>query len=83
MRLRREAGTARAVSPRCAQGHEVTEMRHRLARCWEDEQGLTTVEYALLLPLIVVSAITGWQNFGQCLANSADEPIRVMQASTQ
>lgn len=41
------------------------------------------MEYALLLALIVVSAITGWQNFGQCLANSADEPIRVMQASTQ
>lgn len=28
---------------------------------WEDEDGLTTVEYSLLLALIVVVGITAWQ----------------------
>lgn len=28
---------------------------------WSDEEGLTTVEYALLLALIVVVGITAWQ----------------------
>jgi Flp pilus assembly pilin Flp len=28
---------------------------------WRDEGGLTTVEYSLLLALIVVAGITAWQ----------------------
>ena len=31
---------------------------------WKDEEGLTTVEYALLLALIVVAAIGVWSAFG-------------------
>jgi pilus assembly protein Flp/PilA len=31
---------------------------------WRDEEGLTTVEYALLLALIVVVAITAWTALG-------------------
>lgn len=31
---------------------------------WRDEDGLTTVEYALLLALIVVVAITAWTALG-------------------
>ncbi len=31
---------------------------------WKDEDGLTTVEYALLLALIVVVAITAWTALG-------------------
>ena len=31
---------------------------------WTDEEGLTTVEYALLLALIVVVAITAWTALG-------------------
>lgn len=31
---------------------------------WKDEEGLTTVEYALLLALIVVVAITAWTTLG-------------------
>ena len=31
---------------------------------WTDEEGLTTVEYALLLALIVVVAITAWTAIG-------------------
>jgi len=31
---------------------------------WTDEEGLTTVEYALLLALLVVAAIGVWSAFG-------------------
>lgn len=31
---------------------------------WKDEEGLTTVEYALLLALLVVAAIGVWTTFG-------------------
>jgi len=31
---------------------------------WSDEDGLTTVEYALLLALLVVAAIGVWTGFG-------------------
>ena len=31
---------------------------------WTDEDGLTTVEYALLLALLVVAAIGVWTAFG-------------------
>jgi len=35
-----------------------------LKQLWKDEEGLTTVEYALLLVLIVVVAVTAWQTLG-------------------
>lgn len=31
---------------------------------WKDESGLTTVEYALLLALVVVAGITAWKGLG-------------------
>ena len=31
---------------------------------WEDEEGLTTVEYALLLALVAIAAITAWTTLG-------------------
>jgi Flp pilus assembly pilin Flp len=33
-------------------------------RFWKDEEGLTTVEYALLLALLVVAALGVWTAFG-------------------
>ncbi len=35
-----------------------------LRNFWADEEGLTTVEYALLLALLVVAAIGIWQGLG-------------------
>ena len=35
-----------------------------LKRLWADEEGLTTVEYALLLVLIVAAAVTAWTQLG-------------------
>ncbi len=32
---------------------------------WRDEEGLTTVEYALLLALVVVAGLAAWQGLGR------------------
>jgi Flp pilus assembly pilin Flp len=40
---------------------------------WNDEEGLTTVEYALLLALIVVVAITAWTAIGSGVNETADD----------
>ena len=39
-------------------------MFDRLQKIWTDEAGLTTVEYALLLALLVVAALGVWTTFG-------------------
>ena len=39
-------------------------MMDGLRRFWNDEEGMTTVEYALLLVLIVVVAVTAWTTLG-------------------
>ena len=39
---------------------------------WKDEDGLTTVEYALLLALIVVVAITAWTALGTHVNTSVE-----------
>ncbi len=40
---------------------------------WNDEDGLTTVEYALLLVLIVIVGITAWQSLGGSVSSKVDE----------
>jgi Flp pilus assembly pilin Flp len=37
---------------------------------WHDEEGLTTVEYALLLALLVVAAVGVWTSFGKAVRNA-------------
>ncbi len=38
-----------------------------------DEDGLTTVEYALLLALVVVAGIAAWQGLGNTVENTVTE----------
>ena len=40
---------------------------------WKDEEGLTTVEYALLLALVVVAGIAAWQGLGGTVQNTVNE----------
>jgi pilus assembly protein Flp/PilA len=35
-----------------------------LKSLWHDEDGLTTVEYALLLALVAIAAIAAWTTLG-------------------
>jgi len=44
-------------------------MFERIKSIWTDEEGLTTVEYALLLALLVVAALTVWTTFGGIIRN--------------
>ena len=37
----------------------------------EDDQGLSTVEYVIILILIAIVAIVAWQNFGQSVENKS------------
>lgn len=46
---------------------------NKLVCYWKDEEGLTTVEYALLLALIVVVAITTWTALGTSVNETAEE----------
>lgn len=39
-----------------------------LRSLWKDEDGLTTVEYALLLALVAIAAITAWSTLGTRVA---------------
>jgi len=40
---------------------------------WKDEEGLTTVEYALLLALVVVAGILAWQGLGDTVQNTVSD----------
>ncbi len=42
-------------------------------KLWKDEEGLTTVEYALLLVLIVIVGITAWSTLGGSVSDKVDE----------
>ena len=44
-----------------------------LRKMWQDEEGLTTVEYALLLVLVVIAGITAWQTLGGSVSDKVTE----------
>jgi Flp pilus assembly pilin Flp len=46
------------------------ELRKMLEQLWRDEEGLTTVEYALLLALIALTAIIAWTTLGMRTSNT-------------
>jgi Flp pilus assembly pilin Flp len=53
-----------------------------MAKFWADEEGLTTVEYALLLALLVVAAVAVWSLFGtrvRGVVNASSEGISNLQ----
>lgn len=54
-------------------------MFETLKAYWMDEEGLTTVEYALLLALVVVVAITAWSTLGSNVTNMASDAANSIQ----
>lgn len=48
-------------------------MSHTLKEFWTDESGTPTVEYAVLLGLVSVSAITAWEHLGEVVANIVEQ----------
>ena len=49
-----------------------------LKNIWQDEEGLTTVEYALLLALLVVAAIGVWTAFGAKVEESVSKSTNAL-----
>lgn len=45
-------------------------MKTLLTGFWKDEDGLTTVEYALLLALVAIAAIVAWTTLGNKVNNA-------------
>jgi Flp pilus assembly pilin Flp len=62
--------TVRSAGRRTATIFEkVAPLNYRVKNFWADEAGLTTVEYALLLALLVIAALTVWTTFGATVRN--------------
>jgi Flp pilus assembly pilin Flp len=51
-----------------------------LREFFRDDDGMTTVEYALLLALIVVSAMTAWQGLDVSVSDAAERTADTMAA---
>ena len=49
---------------------------------WLDENGLTSLEYALLLALCVVASIVAWQSLGTRINNVANTVAGGMPSSS-
>jgi Flp pilus assembly pilin Flp len=45
---------------------------------WRDEEGLTTVEYALLLILIVVVSATAWSTVGTSIRTKVNSVANII-----
>ena len=48
---------------------EATTMARDMVRLLRDEEGVATVEYALLLSLVVVAGMAAWQGLSQTIGN--------------
>jgi len=48
---------------------------------WRDEDGLTTVEYALLLALVAIAAVTAWTTLGSRVETTVTNTSGRMPAS--
>ena len=44
-----------------------------IRKLWKDEEGLTTVEYALLLALVAIAAITAWSTLGSRVSGTVSK----------
>ncbi|MEN6304915.1 MAG: Flp family type IVb pilin [Armatimonadia bacterium] len=51
-------------------------------KLWKDEEGLTTVEYALLLALVAIAAIAAWTTLGQRTSNTVSTATSSLPAGS-
>lgn len=51
-------------------------------RLWKDEEGLTTVEYALLLALVAIAAIAAWTALGGRVSSTVSSVEGTMGSAT-
>jgi Flp pilus assembly pilin Flp len=48
-------------------------MRQGIGQFCHDQEGAATVEYALLLTLIVLAGLAAWENLGSVIGNMVQE----------
>ncbi len=48
-------------------------MRTSIANFWADQEGLTTVEYALILSVLIVGLCVTWQPLGHAVVGIAED----------
>lgn len=53
-----------------------------LKMLWKDEEGLTTVEYALLLALVAIAAITAWSTLGSRVSSTVSAATSSLPAGS-
>lgn len=53
-----------------------------MMKLWIDQEGLTSVEYALLLAVVVVVAVAAWRNFGTTLSSSITNMSETISGNT-
>ncbi len=53
-------------------------MLSMLTSLWKDEEGLTTVEYALLLALVAIAAIAAWTGLGTHVSSTVTNTTAVL-----
>ncbi len=53
-----------------------TQLLNLLARLRDDQRGMTTVEYTIVLCLIAAISVTVWQSFGSELTGHLDGATR-------
>lgn len=47
--------------------------RESFRRFWRDEAGTATVEYAMLLAVVVIGGVAAWQNLGSTIRDVLQE----------
>ena len=77
------AGGAHRRSDGVKNALAVRKVKSVFVQLWSDEEGLTTVEYALILALVVIAGAAGWDQLAESLVNTANEPISVLQTADQ
>jgi pilus assembly protein Flp/PilA len=58
---------------------EINDMKNLLRRLWRDEEGQDLIEYALLVALVALAAVTGMQG----LANAINTEFLALGSSMQ
>lgn len=53
-------------------------MTKLMAKLWKDDAGLTSVEYALLLVLVAIAAITAWTALGNTVNDRVNSVVDTM-----
>ena len=57
-------------------------LRHNLARLWNDESGISSVEYALLLAFVAAGIITAAELLSNAVQNEMSETASCIENGT-